>query len=70
MVHICSLEHAPYEDPVCIPKWQYIWQIILQSFRLYEGDKLPDPVGLDLLLIIGGFLNIYEDVKFLWLGTG
>ena len=70
MIQIYSLEHAPHEDPVYITQWLYDRQIILHPVRLYLGDHFPDLNDVGILLIMGGFMNIYDEDDFPWLGTG
>jgi GMP synthase-like glutamine amidotransferase len=37
----------------------------LSVVRLYEGDALPDsPAGLDLVISLGGPMNVYEDEAY------
>ncbi|PWR74128.1 amidotransferase [Methanospirillum lacunae] len=67
MIQIFSLEHAPHEDPVYITQWLHEKQINLQPVRLYEGDHFPDVAEVGILLIMGGFMNIYEEKEFPWL---
>ena len=68
MVQIYSLEHAPHEDPVYITQWLHEREINLHPVRLYMGDHFPDVDKVGVLLIMGGFMNIYEEEKFPWLG--
>jgi GMP synthase-like glutamine amidotransferase len=67
MIQIYSLEHAPHEDPVYITQWLYDRQIILHPVRLYLGDHFPDLNDVGILLIMGGFINIYDEDDFPWL---
>lgn len=67
MVQIYSLEHAPHEDPVYITQWLYEKEVNLHPVRLYKGDHFPDVAEVGVLLIMGGFMNIYEEKEFPWL---
>lgn len=67
MIQVCSLEHAPYEDPVNILHWLDERRISHHAVRLFEGDPLPDPTAVDLLIIMGGPMNIYEEDVYPWL---
>ncbi|HET7089619.1 MAG TPA: type 1 glutamine amidotransferase [Anaerolineae bacterium] len=39
----------------------------LHIVRLDAGDGVPDPSGYDLLLILGGEMNVYQEAKYPWL---
>ena len=67
MIQVYSLEHALYEDPVNITRWLAEHQIDIRHIRLFEGHPLPDPEMVDLLIIMGGPMNIYEEEEFSWL---
>ncbi len=67
MIRAFSLEHAPYEDPVYITKWLKDHNIRITSIKLFEGDSLPEISEVDLLIIMGGPMNIYEEEKYPWL---
>jgi GMP synthase (glutamine-hydrolysing) len=67
MIRAFSLEHAPYEDPVYITQWLKGHNIRITSIKLFEGDSLPDISEVNLLIIMGGPMNIYEEEKYPWL---
>lgn len=67
MLPIYSLEHAEFEDPGYITQWLSEHQLSVIHIRLFEGDSLPDPGAVGLLLVMGGPMNIYEEDKYPWL---
>jgi GMP synthase-like glutamine amidotransferase len=68
MLKIHILQHVPFETPG-----------ILQTFpdndftstvtHIYKGDTLPDPESYDLLVILGGPMNVDEHNLYPWLET-
>lgn len=67
MISVFALEHAPHEDPVYIRIWLEDEGIQCRSIRLYTGESLPDPSLVDLLIVLGGPMNIYESDLYPWL---
>jgi GMP synthase-like glutamine amidotransferase len=39
----------------------------LEIVHVYDGDALPDPTGYDLLLVLGGVMNVYQEDDYPWL---
>ncbi|MDD1727901.1 MAG: type 1 glutamine amidotransferase [Methanospirillum sp.] len=66
-MHIYSLEHDYDDKPVFISRWLELHNYTLTHIRLYKGDPLPDPDLVDLLIIMGGAMNIYEESTYPWL---
>ena len=66
-MHIYSLEHDHDDGPVFIARWLHEHGFPLTQIRLYNGDPLPDPDQVDLLIIMGGLMNIYEESTYPWL---
>ncbi|HWQ68311.1 MAG TPA: type 1 glutamine amidotransferase [Methanospirillum sp.] len=67
MIQVYSFEHAEFEDPGYISEWLAFHQIDLHHIKLYAGASLPDPSSVDLLIIMGGPMNIYDEKEFPWL---
>lgn len=42
----------------------------LSVTRLYENENLPETESFDLLIVMGGSMNIYEYEKYSWLREG
>jgi GMP synthase (glutamine-hydrolysing) len=64
---ISVLQHAAFEGPGEIGKWAENHGHKLQVHHLYRGDALPALDAFDLLLVMGGEMNIYEYRSYPWL---
>lgn len=64
-IHI--LQHVPYESPGSITDWAEENRFPVSYTRFYENRQLPGPEDFDLLVIMGGPMNIYEIDKYPWL---
>jgi GMP synthase-like glutamine amidotransferase len=66
MTRIHFLQHVPFETPA------YIETIAgkccqISTTRLFSGDTFPALSEFDLLVILGGPMNIYEHESYTWL---
>lgn len=52
--------HVPFEGPGLITDWIEENKHVLTYTRLYENDPLPDPDRVDLLIIMGGPMNVFD----------
>jgi GMP synthase-like glutamine amidotransferase len=52
--------HVPFEGPGVIAEWISEKNHILEYTKLYEGDSLPDPGPIDMLVIMGGPMNVFD----------
>jgi len=52
--------HVPFEGPGIIENWAAENGHHLNFTRFYEGDELPDPARTDLLVIMGGPMNVFD----------
>lgn len=64
-IHI--LQHVPYESPGSITDWAEEKGFPVSYTKFYENGKLPKIEDFDLLVIMGGPMNIYEKEKYPWL---
>ncbi len=69
MVRLCSLQHAPFEDLGTIEPWAEHRGHAVQRTLLYEGQTPPRLSEFDLLVVLGGPMNVYEDDRYPWLVT-
>lgn len=60
-------QHAPFEGLGCIETWIQNQHHPLTCTRWYEGDPLPAPEDIDMLIIMGGPMGVYETEKYPWL---
>ncbi len=62
------LQHVPHEGPGAIARWNAARNGETRITRLDLGETPPDEESdVDLLVILGGPMNIYEDAHFPWL---
>lgn len=61
------LQHVEFESPAGIADWARQRGHSLSSTCMYKKEKLPGLSDFDLLIIMGGPMNIYEDTAFPYL---
>ena len=61
------LQHVPFETPGSIARWAEMTGHRLDMTALYDGQPLPALASLDLLVVLGGPMNVYEEQRFPWL---
>jgi GMP synthase-like glutamine amidotransferase len=64
---ICVLQHAAFEGPGEIAAWAARHGHSVDVHHLYRGDILPRPGSFDLLVVMGGEMNIYQYRDWPWL---
>ena len=68
-MRIHALQHVAFEGLGHIGQWIADGGYSLALTRLYAGDPLPRLADFDLLVIMGGPMNIYEDDRYPWLAA-
>lgn len=63
------LQHVPFEGLGSIEDWVRRRGHTLSATQLYLDAPLPAVDTLDLLLVMGGSMNIYEEANYPWLTT-
>jgi GMP synthase-like glutamine amidotransferase len=66
---ISVLQHAAFEGPGEIATWAEKHGHSVSVCHLYRGDALPAPDSFDLLVVMGGEMNIYQYRDWPWLKT-
>jgi GMP synthase-like glutamine amidotransferase len=66
-VNIAVLQHAPFEGPGEIAAWAADRGHAVHIHHLYRGDALPALDAFDLLVVMGGEMNIYRYRDWPWL---
>lgn len=66
-MRICYLQHVPFEGLAGIEKWVESKGHSLDSVKIFNNDPFPSVEGLDLLIIMGGPMSVYEEDKHPWL---
>src|SRR5271170_2467499 len=64
---ICVLQHAAFEGPGEIAAWAARHDHAVSVHHLYRGDPLPGLKDFDLLVVMGGEMNIYQYRDWPWL---
>jgi GMP synthase (glutamine-hydrolysing) len=59
--------HVPFEGPGVIADWASKQNHSLTFTRFYENDPLPDPTQIDMLLIMGGPMNVFDFHIHAWM---
>lgn len=68
-MNIHYLQHVPFEGLGSIEQWVRRGGHNLGATRLYCDDPLPDIHAVDLLVVMGGPMNIYEETEYPWLAN-
>jgi GMP synthase-like glutamine amidotransferase len=61
------LQHVPFEGLASIEHWAKSKGHSLSSTQFYKDEPLPNAGDFDLLVVMGGSMNIYEENKYPWL---
>ncbi|MDQ8206986.1 lipoyl(octanoyl) transferase LipB [Coraliomargarita sp. SDUM461003] len=66
-MRILCLQHVPFEGPAAIADWAHSRGHSLHCHLVFEQGTLPALDRFDLLLVMGGPMNIYEVEAHPWL---
>ncbi|MBN2320380.1 MAG: type 1 glutamine amidotransferase [Acidobacteria bacterium] len=66
-MNIHWFQHVPFEGLGCIEIWSERHKHRLSVTRFHQQDPLPTMETFDWLIVMGGPMNIYEEVKYPWL---
>jgi len=66
-MNIHYLQHEPFEDLAAIFDWADKPTNKITCTKLYEKHTLPPIENIDLLIIMGGSMGVYEEDKYAWL---
>lgn len=66
-MRIHYLQHVPFEDLAGIETWAQAKNHSISATQLFQDAVLPDVNEFDLLIILGGPMNIYETDLYAWL---
>lgn len=66
-MNIHYLQHVPFEGPASIQGWAEARGHSITCTRLFAGDALPEIREIDMLIVMGGPMNVYEEKKYPWL---
>lgn len=65
--HVHWLQHVPFEGLGCIESWLVKHQMHVSTTAFWKGEYSLTSNLSDLLIVMGGPMNIYEEHKFPWL---
>ena len=66
-MRLICFKHVPFEGPAAVTDWAQARGHKLDCVEVYAGEPIPAPREFDLLFVMGGPMNIYEESKFPWL---
>src|SRR5215831_12248384 len=61
------IQHVSYEDPGHLLEWAEKEKHEISFTRIYETAVFPSPDSIDMLVIMGGPMGVYEEEKYSWL---
>jgi GMP synthase-like glutamine amidotransferase len=68
-MRIHTLLHVPFEDLANVSLWAKEGRHYVTVTRLFDGETPPDPGTFDILFVMGGPMNVYEQEKYPWLAV-
>lgn len=68
-MRITCFKHVPFEGPAAIATWAESRGHTLECIELYNSQSIPPNDHYDMLLVMGGPMNIYEETVHPWLVT-
>ena len=61
------LQHVPFEGLGSIASWAKARRIQISRTRLFAGEALPSANEIDLLVVLGGPMGVYDERDHPWL---
>ena len=66
-LRVLYFQHEPYEGPGCIQEWAEKENHLLSCTHLYDHEIPPALAEIDMLIIMGGSMGIYDETDYPWL---
>ncbi len=66
-MRIQVFQHVDFEGPAYIAEWAKKKSYSIQKTLLFKNEELPEIESFDLLVMMGGPMNIYEHNEYPWL---
>ena len=66
-MHVHFITHASYEYPGYLLQWAGEKKFTTTFSKMYESTEFPEPGGIDLLIVMGGPMGVYENDKHPWI---
>lgn len=67
VLKVAILGHVDFETPGIIENWIHLHHYEMQLYPLFKDHTLPTLQDFDLLVVLGGPMNIYDDEDYSWL---
>ena len=64
---VLVFQHEPDDGPGYLGEALLRREASLKIVRLDQGEAVPDPSAYDMLLVMGGAMNVYQEDKHPWL---
>ena len=61
------LQHVPFEGLGSIADWAKARRAQVSCTRLFAGEVCPSPDEIDLLVVMGGPMGVYDEDEYPWL---
>lgn len=66
-MHIHWLQHVPFEGLGIIDTWAAGYGHTMSATRFWQGDGLPAPDSMDMLVVMGGPMGVNDEADYPWL---
>lgn len=68
-MRIHFIQHVHFESPGYLLEWAIAQQHHISFTKIYESVSFPAVDAIDLLVIMGGPMGVYEEDKYAWLNA-
>jgi GMP synthase-like glutamine amidotransferase len=68
-MHLHFIQHVHFESPGYLLEWAAAHQHSTSFTKIYEAVNFPSPDSMDLLVIMGGPMGVYEEDRYAWLAA-
>ena len=66
-MRIVCFKHVPFEGPAVIAEWALNREHYIETVDVFADTSLPQPHEYDMILVMGGAMDIYQDQEHPWL---
>ena len=68
-MHIVCFKHVPFEGPAASADWAQSRGHSIECIEVYAEDPLPDANRYEMLIVMCGPMNIYQEGLYPWLAV-
>ncbi len=68
-LHAHLFQHVPFEGLGSIETWLAGQGAVVTATRFFADPALPDPDGIDLLILMGGPMSVNDEGRYPWLAA-